>query len=123
MDLGSIDCGFCFDSVRDSIRAESAGQQFSLMLTHFHRDHWPRLHDQPAGHPLPPIRMIYLPDIFGMQYVSRLDVIVRSLLRDFLETVILQKSPSFTLAELLREVLPRLPRNQIRFLSWGIPLR
>lgn len=119
VDLGSIDSGFCFDLVRDSIRAESAGRQFSLMLTHFHRDHWSGLHDQPAGHPLPPIQIIYLPDIFGMRYVSRLDVIVRSLLGDFLEAVILQKDPRFTLAELLREVLPGLPRNQIRFLSRG----
>lgn len=55
VDLGSIQGAFCFNQVRDSIRAESAGGQLSLMLTHFHRDHWSGLHNQPAGHPLPPI--------------------------------------------------------------------
>lgn len=119
VDLGSIDSGFCFDPVRDSIRSESAGGQLSLMLTHFHKDHWSGLHNQPPGHQLPPIKVIYLPDIFHMRIYSRLDVIVRSLLGDFLEAVILQKRPQFTLADLLREVLPGLPRDQIRFLSRG----
>lgn len=119
VDLGSIQGAFCFNQVRDSIRAESAGGQLSLMLTHFHRDHWSGLHNQPAGHPLPPIKMIYLPDIFQMRFYGRLDVIVRSLLGDFLEAVVLRKRPQFTLADLLREVLPGLSGRQIRFLSRG----
>lgn len=119
VDLGSIESGFCFDPVRDSVRTESAGSQFSLMLTHFHRDHWSGLHNQPAGHPLPPIRHLYLPDIFGMRFYTSLDVIVRSLLGDFLEAVLLQKRPRFTLADLMREVLPGLHGKQIVFLSRG----
>lgn len=119
VDLGSADSGFCFDGVRDSIRAECAGGRFSLMLTHFHRDHWFGLHDQTPGHTLPPVGTLYLPDIFGMRFSGELDVIVRSLLGDFLEAVVLRSRPRFTLADLLREVLPGLPEEKIRLLRRG----
>lgn len=119
VDLGSIDAGFNFCPVRDSIRHECVGKQLSLLLTHFHKDHWSGLHNQVAGHCLPTLKMVYLPDIFKMRMWGKLDIVMRSLLGDFLESVILQQRPHFSLAELLREVLPGLPKDKICLLARG----
>jgi len=118
VDLGSIHTGFPFDPVRASVGGESP-EGLSLLLTHFHKDHWSGLHTLPGECPLPPLRRIYLPDIFHMRYVGKLDVVVRGLLSDLLDAVYLDKRLHFTLAELLREVLPDLPRERIRFLARG----
>lgn len=119
VDLGSIDGGFDFRPVRDSIRQESSDRQLSLLLTHFHKDHWSGLHNQEIGHALPKLKMVYLPDIFKMRAWGKLDVVIRSLLADFLESVLLQQQPQFSLADLLREVLPGLPKEKICFLARG----
>lgn len=119
VDLGSIQETFNFDPIRDSIRSECVDGQLSLLLTHFHRDHWSGLQNQPAGHCLPHLKMVYLPDIFQMRIFRELDVVVRSLLSDFLDTVILRQKPQFSLADLLREVLPGLPKERICFLGRG----
>ena len=119
VDLGSIQENFDCNPVRDSICKESAGRQLSLMLTHFHRDHWSGLQNQSVGHSLPSLKMVYLPDIFQMRVYGRLDVIVRSLLSDFLEAVVLQRDPQFTLADLLRQVLPGLHKEKMCFLNRG----
>lgn len=131
VDLGSIDSTVDFDSVRDSVRQDSAGGELSLLLTHFHRDHWSGLHNQTAGHQLPPLRRVYLPDIFHARTMGRWDPVTKSLLGDFLrgvislsvpallDEVVLRSVPRFSLADLLREVLPGLPKEQIRFLSRG----
>lgn len=118
VDLGSIGT-INFDPIRDSIRNECENLDFSLLLTHFHKDHWSGLCNQPPCHQLPRVKLVYLPDIFGMRFAKQLDVIVRGLLGDFLESVVLRKKPQFTLADLLRNVLPKLPRKQIRFLRRG----
>ena len=119
VDLGSIQDSFCFDPVRDSIREECVNGRLSLLLTHFHRDHWSGLHDQRKGHQLPHLNMVYLPDIFQMRYYAQLDVIMKSLLGDFLESVVLRQKPRFSLADLLREVLPGLPKGRICLLCSG----
>ena len=119
VDLGSMQNSFCFDSVRDSIRGDCVNGKLSLLLTHFHKDHWSGLHNQRKGHQLPDLNMVYLPDIFRMRYYTQLDVIMKSLLGDFLESVVLQQKPRFSLADLLREVLPGLPMKRIRLLSSG----
>lgn len=119
VDLGSIDSSLDFDPLRDSIRSESVNKQLSLLLTHFHKDHWSGLRNQTPGHELPSLNKVYLPDIFQMRSLGKLDVIVRSLLSEFLDAVILEQVPRFSLADLLREVLPGLPANQICFLSRG----
>lgn len=119
VDLGSIDSSLNFDPLRDSIRNESANKRLSLLLTHFHKDHWSGLRNQTPGHELPSLNKVYLPDIFQMRSLGKLDVIVRSLLSEFLDAVILERAPRFSLADLLREVLPGLPANQICFLSRG----
>ena len=119
VDLGSINRGFDFCPIRDSIRKESYGKQLSLLLTHFHKDHWSGLHNQEIGHTLPELKMVYLPDIFRMRAWGKLDVVIRSLLGDFLESVLLQQQPNFSLADLLREVLPGLPKEKICFLARG----
>lgn len=124
VDLGSIDQSFPFDPVRDSIRNESAGGELSLLLTHFHRDHWSGLEQKRATHKLPRLSMVYLPDLFGMRVPGKLDALVRSLLGDFLKalalgTTMLRTKPQYTLADLLREVLPGLPLNRIELLSRG----
>lgn len=119
VDLGSIDKYLDFDPIRDSIRNEASEGSLSLLLTHFHKDHWSGLHNQTAGHCLPPLKMIYLPDIFKMRVQRELDVLVRSLLGEFLEAVVLEQRPHFSLADLLREVLPGMPKERIHFLARG----
>lgn len=119
VDLGSIQNGFPFSRVRDSIKDESREKELSLLLTHFHEDHWSGLHNQTPGHQLPGLKMVYLPDIFRMRVLGEVDVIVQSLLSDFLEAVVLNKRLRFTLADLLREILPGLQWKQIRFLRRG----
>ncbi len=131
VDLGSIDSTVNFDRVRDSIRHSCGGAELSLLLTHFHRDHWSGLHNQTPGHRLPPLKRVYLPDIFRMRVMGRWDPVTKSLLSDFLRGVIALSGPDlldqvtlshtlrFTLADLLREVLPGLPMGQIRLLSRG----
>ena len=119
VDLGSIQNSFCFDSVRDSIRGECVNGKLSLLLTHFHKDHWSGLHNQRKGHQLPYLNMVYLPDIFQMRHYTHLDVIMKSLLGDFLESVVLQQKPRFSLADLLCEVLPGLSKRKIHFLHSG----
>lgn len=108
VDLGSIDRTVDFDPIRDDIRALCAPAQLSLLLTHFHKDHWSGLRDQPAAHHLPPMHWVYLPDLFGLRVPDRQDVVAGGLLGELLEAVVLDRSPEFTLAELLRQVLPRL---------------
>lgn len=119
VDLGSIQGGFDFAPVRDSIREESADKQLSLLLSHFHKDHWSGLRNQPKDHMLPRLKKVYIPDIFQMRNLGKLDVIVRSLLSEFLEAVILDRRLEFSLADLLREVLPGLPKERICLLSRG----
>lgn len=106
VDLGSIDGRVDFDPIRDDIRAACSGATLSLLLTHFHKDHWSGLRNQPSAHSLPPIRTVYLPDIFGLRVPGRQDALVDSLLGELLEAVILDRAPEFTLAELLRQILP-----------------
>lgn len=119
VDLGSIQSGFSFTSILDSIRRESANKRLSLLLTHLHKDHWSGLKDQPIGHRLPDLECVYLPDLFGMRVRGKLDVIVCSLLADLLEAVILNAAPRFTLADLLLEVLPSIKRGKVCFLKQG----
>lgn len=107
VDLGSIDRTVDFDPIRDDIRSLCDTAQLSLLLTHFHKDHWSGLRDQPAAHHLPPMHRVYLPDLFGLRVPGRQDVLVDSLLGELLEAVVLNRAPEFTLAELLRQVLPR----------------
>ena len=70
VDLGSIQNGFPFSRVRDSIKDESREKELSLLLTHFHEDHWSGLHNQTPGHQLPGLKMVYLPDIFRMRVLE-----------------------------------------------------
>lgn len=119
VDLGSIQREFNFTPIRDSIREESADKQLSLLLSHFHRDHWSGLRNQPVGHMLPSLNRVYIPDIFRMRRPGKVDVVVRSLLSEFLEAVLLERRPAFSLADLLREVLPGLPKERICLLSRG----
>ena len=107
VDLGSIDRTVDFDPIRDDIRSLCDTARLSLLLTHFHKDHWSGLRDQPAAHALPPVHRVYLPDLFGLRVPGRQDVLVDSLLGELLEAVVLNRAPEFTLAELLRQVLPR----------------
>lgn len=107
VDLGSIDRTVDFDPIRDDIRSLCDTAQLSLLLTHFHKDHWSGLRDQPAAHALAPMYRVYLPDLFGLRVPGRQDVLVDSLLGELLEAVVLNRAPEFTLAELLRQVLPR----------------
>lgn len=108
VDLGSIDRNVDFDPIRDDIRMECCGKTLSLLLTHFHKDHWSGLRNQPAAHSLPAIRTVYLPDIFALRVPGRQDALVDGLLGELLEAVVLDQAqaPEFTLAELLRQVLP-----------------
>lgn len=107
VDLGSIDRTVDFDPIRDDIRSLCDTARLSLLLTHFHKDHWSGLRDQPAAHALPPVHRVYLPDLFGLRVPGRQDVLVDGLLGELLEAVVLNRAPEFTLAELLRQVLPR----------------
>ena len=107
VDLGSIDRTVDFAPIRDDIRSLCDTARLSLLLTHFHKDHWSGLRDQPAAHALPPVHRVYLPDLFGLRVPGRQDVLVDSLLGELLEAVVLNRAPEFTLAELLRQVLPR----------------
>lgn len=118
VDLGSIQKYFNFEPVRESVMEESRGKQLSLLLTHFHKDHWAGLKDQPP-HSLLPIQKIYIPDIFQMRVFGKLDVVIRSLLGDFLDAVLLEEIPRYSLADLLREVLPGLPKERICLLERG----
>lgn len=117
VDFGSIQDGFCFDFIRESIRKECAEGAVSLLLTHFHKDHWSGLRGWRTVCRMPELRRVYLPDIFQMRVPGRLDLVFRSLLGDFLEAVVLDRRLSFTLAELLREILPGLSLEKIEFLS------
>lgn len=106
VDLGSIDHTVDFDPIRDDIRSLCGSAQLSLVLTHFHKDHWSGLRDQPAAHRLPAMRRVYLPDLFGLRVPGRQDAVAGSLLGELLESVVLDQKPEFTLAQLLRQVLP-----------------
>lgn len=106
VDLGSIDRTVNFDPIRDDIRSLCGSAQLSLVLTHFHKDHWSGLRDQPAAHRLPAMRRVYLPDLFGLRVPGRQDAVAGSLLGELLESVVLDQKPEFTLAQLLRQVLP-----------------
>lgn len=107
VDLGSIDRTVDFDPIRDDIRSLCGPARLSLLLTHFHKDHWSGLRDQPAAHHLPLVHRVYLPDLFGLRLPGRQDVVVGGLLGELLEAVVLDRKPEFTLAELLRQVLPQ----------------
>lgn len=119
VDLGSIEGAVNFDAIRDSIRNESREKELSLILTHFHEDHWSGLHNQTKGHELPTLKTVYLPDIFQMRIVGGLDAISRDLLGDFFSAVILDRRTHFTLADLLREVIPNLNKSTVRLLARG----
>ena len=119
VDLGSIWSAVNFNAIRDSIRDESQEKQLSLILTHFHKDHWSGLHNQTKGHELPALKAVYLPDIFQMRIVGELDAISRDLLGDFFSAVILDRRTNFTLADLLREVIPNLNKSTVRLLTRG----
>lgn len=107
VDLGSIDRTVNFDPIRDDIRSLCGSAQLSLVLTHFHKDHWSGLRSQPPAHRLPQVHRIYLPDLFGLRLPGRQDIVAGSLLGELLEAVVLDRKPAFTLAELLRQVLPQ----------------
>lgn len=119
VDLGSSQSTFDFVPVRDSIRQEVMDGHLSLLLTHFHKDRWSGLHNQEPGHELPGLKTVYLPDIFRMYTPEGLNPVVKSLLGEFLKAVVLKNPLQFTLAELLRDVLPRVPKEQIRLLTRG----
>lgn len=107
VDLGSIDRTVDFDPIRDDIRSLCGAARLSLLLTHFHKDHWSGLRSQPPAHRLPQVHRIYLPDLFGLRLPGRQDIVAGSLLGELLEAVVLDRKPAFTLAELLRQVLPQ----------------
>ncbi len=107
VDLGSIDRTVDFDPIWDDIRSLCGAARLSLLLTHFHKDHWSGLRSQPPAHRLPQVHRIYLPDLFGLRLPGRQDIVAGSLLGELLEAVVLDRKPAFTLAELLRQVLPQ----------------
>lgn len=119
VDLGSIDPAVDFAPIQRDIARESLEKEASLLLTHFHEDHWSGLRRQPGGPFLPPFRVVYLPNLFGIRTPGKLDPVVSGLLGELLEAVVLDRALHFTLADLLREVLPSLDWGKVRFLQQG----
>jgi len=111
---GELDPRSCRIYAGDFLKKRGIERLDLLLATHFHRDHWSGLHNQTPGHRLPPLKLVYLPDIFRMRVMGRWDPVTKSLLCDFLRGVIALSSPDlldqvtlshtlrFTLADLLR---------------------
>jgi len=117
VDLGSIKSDFNFVPIRKLIKADCNQKEFSFLLTHFHKDHWSGLLNQTTASKLPAVKTVYLPDIFGTRYAKQIDIIVRSLISEFFQSIILDVKLSFTLADLLHNILPSLASEQITFLA------
>lgn len=117
VDYGS-DTPCILEDVRKNILKEFREREFSVLLTHFHRDHVNGFWETSLSNEID-IHTVYIPDIFGMRRAQvRFDFLQIQVLTDLFSSVVLERKPTeITLYSLLKQLAGT--RTKIAFLHSG----